>query len=699
MRILFALIWLVLSFFSTTSLGQIQEINAGSDLDSLEYYKSTSKVVENINTDSIEYAPSISADGKVMIFESNKTGSYKLYETIRDADRHWGSPISVDSVNNYGSDNDLIGGPNVSFDGNTMYFFSSFSGGVGADDIYYSTREEFGWSSPINIGEPINTRGFDGFPSISSNGKTLYFVRVNNEGPQDEALRDLTEGQTCYSIYKSELNKDGSWSEPTMLPYPINKDCEKAPRIMADNRTLIFSSNRLGGLGKYDLYQSYLDDAGDWTSPVPLEYVNTEHNDQFPCIAAQGDKMYYIHTNDIYEVDIPPKYQQFRNNVIQGFVKDGKSNEGLASEIIVRDAFTSEEIMFLNSNAKDGKFSLVLAVGGSYNVEFRREGYTTYATQYDLTTIDEYREIEYDVVLYESAKLNLNIYDVEIFEPILASVKVKIEGERSMLMDLESDAGTGQLELDLPLGKVYEIIIDKAHFQSEYFVFDASGLMMYPSFEKDIELIPEKKELTINVADLTNNAKVRSRVRIRNRNRDETIIVEGNESVALRVGDRYEIEATSDQGYAFSTAVLDVTDNGFISEEGETTVEPLIQMNLQPLLVGANLTLKDILFESNSDQLTENSYDELLRVVGLMYANPTLAVEISAHTDDVGSAPYNKLLSDRRAKSVVEFLRENEIEGARFTPVGYGESQPLVANDTDEGRAKNRRVVLKILKI
>ncbi|MEP2277549.1 MAG: OmpA family protein [Reichenbachiella sp.] len=676
-----------------------QEVDSTPMFDSLEYYKNTSKRVDNINTESIEYAPSISADGKVMIFESNQTGSYKLYEALLDQDRHWGSPIPVDSINNYGSDNDLIGGPNISFDGNTMYFFSSFSGGIGADDIYYATREEFGWSSPINIGEPINTPGFDGFPSISSNGKTLYFVRVNDEGPEDEELRDLTEGQTCYAIYKSEINKDGKWSNPTKLPYPINKDCEKAPRIMADNRTLIFSSNRLGGLGKYDLYQSFLDDAGDWTTPVPLTYVNTSENDQFPCIAAQGDKMYYIHTNDIYEVDIPPSFQQFRNNVIQGIVKSGKTNEGLATEIIVRDAFTSEELMLLNSNPKDGKFSLVLAVGGSYNVEFRKEGYTTYATQYDLTNIDEYREIEYDVVLYESAKLQLNIYDVEIFEPISALVKVKVEGERSVLMDLESDPATGQLELDLPLGAAYEVFIDKENFESEYFVFDASGLMMYPSFEKDIELIPKKKEITINVADLTNNSKVRSRVRIRNRNRDETIIVEGNEAVGLRVGDRYEIEATSDQGYAYNTTVLDVTEDGIVHEDGKAAGDAVVDMKLQPLLVGANLTLKDILFESNSDQLTENSYDELLRVVGLMYANSTMVVEISAHTDDVGSARYNKLLSDRRAISVVEFLRENEIEGERFTPVGYGESQPLVSNDTDEGRAQNRRVILKILKI
>lgn len=681
------------TMLSQTGLAQDQPTTV--EFDSMAYYKNTSHKVESINTDSTEYAPSISADGKVMIFESNKTGAYKLYESMQDSERKWGAPISIDSINNYGEENDLIGGPSVSFDGNMLYFFSSFSGGMGADDIYYATRESHGWSSPTNIGAPINTSGFEGFPSISSNGKTLYFVRVNEAGPSDEELREQTQGQTCYSIYKSDKDADGNWSKPTMLPYPINQDCEKAPRIMADNRTLIFSSNRLGGLGKYDLYQSYLDDAGDWTDPVPLQYVNSEYNDQFPCIAAQGDKMYYINSQDIYQVDIPPRYQQFRNNVIQGYVKDGSSDDGIASEIIVRDAFTSEELMVLSSNPNDGKFSLVLAVGGSYNVEFRKEGYTTYSAHYNLTEVDEYREIEYDVKLYQSAKLQLNIYDIEIFEPIEASVKVKIEGERSMMLDVESDPITGQIELDLPLGFAYEVIIDKKNFQSEYFVFDISGLMIYPKFEKDIELIPKKKQITINVADLNNNSKVRSRVRIRNRNRDETIIVEGNESVGLRVGDRYEIEATSDQGYAFNTTVLDITDD---TETTETQV-PVIEMKLQPLLVGTNLTLKEILFESNSNLLTENSFIELNRVVGLMKDNPTLKVEVAAHTDDVGSEAYNLMLSKRRAEEVGLFMIENDITEDRLKHVGYGESTPLVDNDTEEGRAKNRRVVLKILAI
>lgn len=82
-----------------------------------------------------------------------------------------------------------------------------------------------------------------------------------------------------------------------------------------------------------------------------------------------------------------------------------------------------------------------------------------------------------------------------------------------------------------------------------------------------------------------------------------------------------------------------------------------------------------------------------------MKENPTLKVEIAAHTDDVGSDNYNKQLSDKRADSVVKFLEENDISADRFVAKGYGEAMPKVSNDTDENRAANRRVELRVLGI
>ncbi|NOS56823.1 MAG: OmpA family protein, partial [Cyclobacteriaceae bacterium] len=87
------------------------------------------------------------------------------------------------------------------------------------------------------------------------------------------------------------------------------------------------------------------------------------------------------------------------------------------------------------------------------------------------------------------------------------------------------------------------------------------------------------------------------------------------------------------------------------------------------------------------------------RVITLMKENPTLKVEIDAHTDDIGSDNYNLILSNKRAKSVMEYLTQNSIPVERFSAKGYGETQAKFKNDSDENRAKNRRVELKILSI
>lgn len=687
----------VLIFLLNVEQVAVAQQNLATRADTIAYYKGTSQPITSINSESVEYAPSISADGKTLIIESNKEGGggYKLFEFVKNAEGVWMPGNPLDKINNFGTPNDLIGGPNISFDGNYLFFFASFAGGSGREDIYYSIREADGWSEPINIGEPINSSGYEGFPSISADGKSLYFVRENAAGPWD---KDLAKNfnEVCYSIYTSTRQSDGSWGAPVKLPYPINQDCEKAPRIMADNSTLIFSSNRLGGAGNYDLYQTQLNTLGDWSDPVPLDFVNSDKADQFSCISAEGDLMYFTYNNaDIYSVEIPPHLRQFRNVVVSGYVRNSDNKQGQAARINVTNALTSDQLFEIDNNPNDGRYTLVLAAGNAYNVEVKREGFSSYSTFFDLRNVTEYKELFEDIDLFASARLELNIYDVEIFEPLKAKIKVKREGERALLLDVENNPETGKIELDLPLGDSYEVIIDADNFKSEYFVFDVSDLVIYREFNKDLEMIPIKKEVQINVADLVNNGKIRSKVKVVNKNRDETIEVEGNQSVALRVGDRYEVEATSDQGYAFSTTVIDLT------KATEDMSAPIIalEIKLQPLVKGANLPLNDILFETNSATLGEISFFELNRVFKMMEDNPTLVVEVAAHTDDVGSESSNQLLSQRRAQSVANYLTENNIPAARFVYKGYGESQPLVPNESEENRAKNRRVVLKVLSI
>ena len=109
--------------------------------------------------------------------------------------------------------------------------------------------------------------------------------------------------------------------------------------------------------------------------------------------------------------------------------------------------------------------------------------------------------------------------------------------------------------------------------------------------------------------------------------------------------------------------------------------------------------LNNIFFGFDSANVKKDSELELERVVELMNANPTMTVEISAHTDDKGSDVYNNKLSQARAESVVNFLLSKGIVKERLVAKGYGKVQPNVPNDSDENRAKNRRVEFKVIKL
>lgn len=654
-------------------------------------------IVSGISIDQpgiVEYAPSISADGKTMIFQSNREGNYKLYQAKLDDNGTWTDIKSIDKINNFGDTTDLRGGPSISFDGNTLYFFASFSGGYGREDIYYSTREGNDWGEPQNIGGMINDSAYQGFPSISANGKTLYFVGDNRDGPVDRELSKLA--GFCLSIFKSDKDENGNWTAPEKLPFPINMECEKAPRIMADNKTLIFSSNRLGGLGNlgtYDLYQSQLSVIDEWSFPVPLSYVNTDQSDQFSTISASGDLMYFVYdSKDIYSVEIPEHLRQFINNVVQGNITDEDTKQGIAADIIVTDALTSDVIMIISNNPSDGKYALVLSAGRSYNLEVRKDGYSSYTTSYNLLNVKNYQEFKDDIQLFNTVRLSVNVSDLELFESVNADITLVESASNNVISKVKADPKDGRAELSIPLGHIYNISVSAENFSTKSFNIDVSGLVIYRDYEEDVTLIADKVQMMINVADLKNNAKVRSRILIRNKTRDEVIEVDGNQMVSLRVGDRYIIEVTSDEGYAFNSTEINLSDPNI-------TIAPSIDLKLQKLEVNALLSLKDINFESNSFKLSDVSFIELRRVIKLMKENPKLAVEIAAHTDDVGSAAYNKILSNKRSNSIVEFLVENNIVSDRFVARGYGEAQPLLNNDSEENRAKNRRVELKILSV
>lgn len=124
----------------------------------------------------------------------------------------------------------------------------------------------------------------------------------------------------------------------------------------------------------------------------------------------------------------------------------------------------------------------------------------------------------------------------------------------------------------------------------------------------------------------------------------------------------------------------------------------ITSVDLENLKVDEPIVLRNIVFEFDKTTILASSFKDLDMLLGLLRKNPGISIEISGHTDDQGAREYNQLLSEERAQAIVDYLIEKGIEGERLSFVGYGSTRPMVPNDTESGRALNRRVEFVILK-
>jgi outer membrane protein OmpA-like peptidoglycan-associated protein len=152
-----------------------------------------------------------------------------------------------------------------------------------------------------------------------------------------------------------------------------------------------------------------------------------------------------------------------------------------------------------------------------------------------------------------------------------------------------------------------------------------------------------------------------------------------------------------------SQYALHVTEPGYLfhslhfNYEEKNQEQPLvINLELQPISKDATAVLNNIFFDFNKSELTERSFSELNEVAKFLKDNPSVKVEISGHTDNIGNEVYNKQLSLQRAKAVVDYLISHQVEATRLTQKGYGSQKPIKPNDSEENRQANRRIEFKI---
>jgi len=163
----------------------------------------------------------------------------------------------------------------------------------------------------------------------------------------------------------------------------------------------------------------------------------------------------------------------------------------------------------------------------------------------------------------------------------------------------------------------------------------------------------------------------------------------GSFLVCLKPGEDYGLNV-SRPGYLFYSQHFALTE---IKEAGNPFI---LNIKLQKIKSGSTTILNNIFFDTDSYALLEKSKSELERLVDFLKLNPSIKISISGHTDNQGDEKSNRILSENRAKAVVNYLIKEGISSERLSSAGFGATNPIDSNQTEEGRAKNRRTEFKI---
>jgi len=387
-----------------------------------------------INTKHSEYVPVITPDESMLIFtysgerskgglldakgKSHPDGHY--YEDVMVSYRvmgEWSYPESIDdNINTYAHNASIA----LSVDGQELFIYYQDKKTVG--DIYVSHLEGENWTKPVPLVGDVNSDAWEGSASLSSDGKTLYFVssREGGFGGRD--------------IYSATMQPDGAWREVKNLGPTINtKFDDDSPFIHPDMKTMYFSSKGHNSMGGYDIFYTYLGDHG-WDEPGNVGYpVNTIDDDRYYVLSADGKTGYYSTagrsnegTHDIYTVSPGHFGKRPILALIVGVVK--ANGEPAEADITVTNQGTNEESKF-ESNSTTGKYMLALTPGNKYKIAIEVEGMETKIDYIDVSSVETYVEVEHDFKLYSKNNVE-GVAVADDLDPLQGKIDSQIEKYR-----------------------------------------------------------------------------------------------------------------------------------------------------------------------------------------------------------------------------------------------------------------------------
>lgn len=347
-----------------------------------------------INSEQDDKAPSITADGSVLIFTSIRPLQVGNAKQSKDPSMVFDNVYMCkwDSVkNDWGFSNPIDGDINeayahtsctsISPDGNYIFLFKNNpTGPTMGGDIFMSKKNKKGkWGSPVSVGKPINTSYYEDGACLSPDGNVLYFV---SERPGGFGRAD---------IYKSDRAGRNEWGKPENLGPAVNSAYDEgAPFMAPDGRTLFFSSDGHNSMGGYDIFKTSMNDSGKWNVPVNLGYpINTVNNEKGFTITADARTAYFSSDRkggtgrrDIYIVDLSNYSVLTTDNsntkpkgfsVLRGKVTTPKGEPAEDAKVTVTDS-AGTKVADMTTSA-DGMYFITLKSNEKFKIKISLKGY------------------------------------------------------------------------------------------------------------------------------------------------------------------------------------------------------------------------------------------------------------------------------------------------------------------------------------
>ncbi|MBI9061623.1 MAG: OmpA family protein [Marinilabiliaceae bacterium] len=518
----------------------------------------------------------------------------------------------------------------------TAYFITNRRGGIGGKDIW--TVKQTGknrFRRLKNLGDVINTPFDEVSVHITPDGQMLYFSSLGHEG------------MGGFDVFKSQKQEDGTWGQPVNLGYPVNSAADELfYQPTSDTLVALYASVRKGGWGGLDLYKVVTD------TRIPF--------------------------------------------TLTGNVTDAKDGTPLPALVNVMNNATNELVAAAPADPT-GAYSIHFEDVGPYRLQVDKSEYVSITDTFALPTQRHAvinRDFQMEKVMTPFT-LSGTITDTITGLPLHARIRFTDLNTGSLLVEQWTHPVSGQyaVTLDNHYNVSLKVMTDGFFIKRD----SINGFLMDSSLiERNYQLLNTKKTYTIQgvVLEEGNNQPLAAEIQLRYPGKTipfnivETDSLSGAYKTQV-LGDNLFIISVKADGYFYinDSCHITQTDSLFIQKE----------FRLRKMKIGAKIIMRHILFISGKSTLKSPSFKELDQLTALLMENSNVKIEVSGHTDNVGSAALNKRISKARALAVRQYLISKGVEQDRITYQGYGFDQPIATNSTSEGRALNRRVEIKVL--